>query len=443
MSEARDSRFIADNQRQVERLAKLGWYHSIELPDGSVIPGHQSIEQLRTRLRQFHIPADLTGKRVLDIGAWDGWFSFEMERRGASVLAVDSAKNTRLLEARALLGSRIDYHIADICRLTAKDIGTFDIVLFLGVLYHLKHPLLALENVCGMCRDMACIESFVTDGDPSGIPLMEYYETTELRGQLDNWCGPNTACLLAFTRTAGFARVRFESVLAERAHVSAYRKWETPEGSGEVPQLLCIDNSNTHDHNFSSAADDYLTFYFTHTGVDLSCDNVFPEVGGYGSRPLHVASTGGGWQATCKLPPGLAAGWHAARLSVEGSGYSVPARIGIDISNEDRRAWRALSASDLQLTRVADGKTFESRRIRLGDDSALSVWVSGLPASAMVKEVCVRLNGTDLPAVWLAPPEPSRQVNVLLPSGMEPGDAVVSIVYNGLESQPAEAELYR
>ena len=69
MSEARDSRFIADNQQQVERLAKLGWYHSIELPDGTVIPGHQSIEQLRTRVRQFHIPEDLTGKRALDIGA--------------------------------------------------------------------------------------------------------------------------------------------------------------------------------------------------------------------------------------------------------------------------------------------------------------------------------------------------------------------------------------
>ena len=106
MSEARDSRFIADNQRQVERLANLGWYHSIELPDGDVIQGHQSVEQLRNRLAQFHIPEDLTGKRVLDIGAWDGWFSFEMERRGATVLALDSAKNTRLLEARSLLGSR-------------------------------------------------------------------------------------------------------------------------------------------------------------------------------------------------------------------------------------------------------------------------------------------------------------------------------------------------
>ena len=83
MSEARDPLVIAENRRQMERLSRLGWYHSIELPDGGLIEGHQTIAQLRRRLDQFHIPADLTGKRVLDIGAWDGWFSFEMERRGA------------------------------------------------------------------------------------------------------------------------------------------------------------------------------------------------------------------------------------------------------------------------------------------------------------------------------------------------------------------------
>ena len=391
MSEARDSRVIADNQKQVERLSKLGWYHSIELPDGSVIPGHQSIGQLRNRLHQFHIPEDLTGKRVLDIGAWDGWFSFEMERRGASVLAVDSAKNTRLLEAKALLGSRIDYHIADICRLTAADVGTFDIVLFLGVLYHLKHPLLALENVCGMCQDMACIESFVTDGDPNGIPAMEFYETGELRGQLDNWCGPNVACLLAMTRSAGFARVRFESVLGERGHVSAYRKWGMATGEGPAPQILCIENSTTHDHDFSSRADDYVTFYFQSERADLSSDNVFPEVGGLGSRPIYVAHTGGGWQASFKLPPGLGEGWHEARLGLEGTRFSPPLRIGVDIPKSQRRDRRTKSGSRLTTTRVADGKTFESERVRVGEGSAISIWVAGLPEDAMHRSSSDRL----------------------------------------------------
>ncbi|MES1256952.1 MAG: class I SAM-dependent methyltransferase, partial [Acidobacteriota bacterium] len=246
MSEARNPQVIAESQRQIERLSKLGWYHSIELPDGGVIPGHQSLEQQRRRLDQFPLPRDLRGKRVLDIGAWDGWFSFEMERRGAQVLAVDSAKNTRLLEARKILDSKIDYHIADICRLTWRDVGVFDIVLFLGVLYHVKHPILALENVCGMTRDFACIESFVSDPNPTARPLMEYYETTELRGQLDNWVGPNAACLLAFTRTAGFARVDFESALGERAHVTGYRHWLPGNPESPAPRIVCIDNANTH-----------------------------------------------------------------------------------------------------------------------------------------------------------------------------------------------------
>ena len=170
---------------------------------------------------------------------------------------------------------------------------------------------------------------------------MEFYETAELRGQLDNWCGPNIACLLAFARTAGFARVQLEGVLAERGHVSAFRKWNLPDGDAPAPQILCVENSATHDHNFSVAADDYLTFYFTHSAPDLTCDNVYPEVGGYGSRPLWVAptgtQTGGGWQASCKLPPGLDSGWHTAKLRVNDSRYSAPVQIGIDV---DRSAWR-------------------------------------------------------------------------------------------------------
>src|ERR1700693_2036102 len=124
----------------------LGWYHSIELPNGEVIQGIQSLAQQRLRLRQFLIPEDLRGKRVLDIGAWDGWFSFEMERRGASVVAVDAVKSEKFLHARELLGSKVEYHIADVYDMRPSELGVFDIVLFLGVLYHLKNPVLALER---------------------------------------------------------------------------------------------------------------------------------------------------------------------------------------------------------------------------------------------------------------------------------------------------------
>jgi tRNA (mo5U34)-methyltransferase len=445
MSEARDPRVIEESRRQIERLSRLGWYHSIELPDGAVIEGHQSLDQLRRRLRQFPIPEDLRGKRVLDIGAWDGWFSFEMERRGAEVMALDSARNTRLLEARSLLGSRIEYQIGDICRTTAKDLGTFDIVLFLGVLYHVKHPVMALENVCGMCRDMACIESFVTDGaatERTAVPSMEFYETTELRGQLDNWVGPNVACLMAFCRTAGFARVDFAGALGERGHVTAWRQWLPATGLAAPPRILCLDNAATHDHSFSTRADDYATFYFTSAENDLTCDNVMPSIGPYGSRPIHVARTGGGWQATCKIPPGLESGWHDAVIRTARSGLSAAVRIPIDLDLAARRA-RTAPAGNLRLTRVADGKSFEDLRIRVGEDGAISVWAAGLPANTDLSSLRVRLDGADLPAIWLAPEGDSRQINALLPAGLEPGSVVITVAIHALESDPVTVELYR
>ena len=442
MSEARDTRFIEESRRQAARLSRLGWYHSIELPDGGVIEGLQSLEQQRQRLRQFPIPEDLTGKRVFDIGAWDGWFSFEMERRGAEVLAVDSAKNTRLLEARQLLGSRIDYQIADICRLTAKDVGTFDIVLFFGVLYHLKHPLLALENICALCRDMACIESFVTDADPRALPLMEFYETTELRGQADNWIGPNLSCLLAFCRTAGFARVNFESVLGERAHVTGYRHWLEHAETDPAPEVLCVANSARQDHTFAESADDYLTFYFTSPLDDLNCDNVHPQIGPYGSRPIDVARCGGGWQAACKLPPGLARGPQDVKIRTAHSPYSVPVRIvlGPVHAGSDTPV-----SSALRLTRVADGATLETGRVRVGENSGMSAWAAGLPADARRTSIRLRLNGTDLPANWIAAAngEEPRQINAALPSGLEPGIATVTLVFEGEQSAPVRIELIR
>jgi 2-polyprenyl-3-methyl-5-hydroxy-6-metoxy-1,4-benzoquinol methylase len=93
---------------------KRGWWYSFDLPDGSHIKGVCSVEGLRHRLDQFPIPTDLTGKRVLDAGAWDGWYSFELERRGAEVTAVDCWDNQRFREMCEMLRSRVDYRILDV-----------------------------------------------------------------------------------------------------------------------------------------------------------------------------------------------------------------------------------------------------------------------------------------------------------------------------------------
>jgi hypothetical protein len=232
--------------------------------------------------------------------------------------------------------------------------------------------------------------------------------------------------------------VQFESVLAERAHVSAWRHWNTPEGSDPAPQILCLENSTTHDHNFSASADDYITFYFAHTGSPLTCDNVYPEIGGFGTRPIYVAQTGGGWQASCKIPPGLKPGWQSARLRLENTRCSNPLQIGLDAP-----AWRPAITSNLEITRIADGKIFESNRVRVGENSAISVWIAGLPTDATNPDLRIRLNGTDLPVIWLAPQAPSRQLNAVLPAGLEPGKAQITVVFKEIETRPASAELYR
>src|ERR1700756_1225374 len=105
--------------RQWDReRAQKGWWHSFELPGGRVIEGVADLASLKHRLAQFPIPDDLTGKRVLDIGAWDGWFSFEMERRGAHVIALEASTETKILEAKKKLRSRIDVRFGDIGVLT-------------------------------------------------------------------------------------------------------------------------------------------------------------------------------------------------------------------------------------------------------------------------------------------------------------------------------------
>ncbi|HLK66825.1 MAG TPA: methyltransferase domain-containing protein [Bryobacteraceae bacterium] len=445
--EARNQAYTVETQKQIGELNRLGWYHSLELPDGSVIQGLQSLDQLRLRLAQFPIPHDLTGKRVLDIGAWDGWFSFEMEKRGARVLAIDSAEHTQFRVARDLLGSKVDYQIADICRLSSKDVGRFDIVLFFGVLYHLKHPMLALENVCDLATDMAFIESFVSDdgSDLSAPPVMEFYETTELRGQFDNWVGPNTSCLLAFCRAAGFVRVQLQSVMACRAHVSCFRRWADRPGAATAPYVTCVENSVSLDHSFSGRTDDYVSMWFKSEQEELTCENVFPQIGPYASKPVIVHATGGdGWHANCKLPPGLDPGWYDMRLRVRDSALSNAVRIGVDIPESERRAQGAVSPpGDMSIRLVTDGRTWERYRVHVGVDSCVSLWASGLPANCDRGQVVVRLNGTDMPAVFVSSPdaEGATQVNALLPYGLQPGRASFVLVAGESQSPPVEVEL--
>jgi hypothetical protein len=228
---------------------------------------------------------------------------------------------------------------------------------------------------------------------------------------------------MAFCRTAGFARVDFESALGERAHVTGYRHWLPQQASLPGPAVVCIDNPNSHNHTFSSNADDYVTFYFPEYAGEI-----YPRIGDFATKPIQQTLT----QATVKLPPGLARGWHEARIN---SGPAV--RIGIDDPAPDP----APMNPSLRLTRVADGKTFEDFRVRTGENSCISVWATGLPSVIAAGSLSVRLNGTDLPAIWFSPE--TGQVNALLPSGLEPGPANVTVYCENGESAPVTIELFR
>jgi tRNA (mo5U34)-methyltransferase len=222
--------------------AKPDWYHRIEVAPGVVTPG---INDTPYTLSQLELPEDCSGLRALDIGARDGFFSFELERRGADVLAMDflSPEKTGFSIASGLLGSSVEYVIDNVYNLSPAKYGEFDIVLFLGVLYHLRNPLQALDVIWEVCRGDLYVETQLLDNqfrasdgsmrelgevDPemTKVPLMQFYPGSTLNGDFTNWWAPNGAALEAMLDAAGFD-VDYMKVLGTRG-VARGRKTEDP-----------------------------------------------------------------------------------------------------------------------------------------------------------------------------------------------------------------------
>jgi tRNA (mo5U34)-methyltransferase len=197
------------------RVDALRWYHTIDLGHGVVTPG---VDDSPQRLGRIQLPADLSGRSVLDVGAWDGFFSFEAERRGASrVVACDyyawhgvgwgtGRGKAGFQLAHAALESRVEDVDLDVMDVTPERIGSFDVVLFLGVLYHLPNPLLALERVASVTTDLLILET-VVDMVGFGRPAAAFYPGRELNGDPTNWWGPNQAAVVGMLQNVGFKRV--------------------------------------------------------------------------------------------------------------------------------------------------------------------------------------------------------------------------------------------
>ena len=221
------------------------WFHSIDVGSGVITPGRKSVAQLANELEQLQL-GDLTGLTVLDVGANDGYFSFAAEERGARrVVALDyftwcSDPVLRVLDwqeakalgclpaterpglwrpetkpgklpfdtARRLRSSRVEDVVANFMKVDLNQLGEFDVVLFLGVLYHLDDPFTGLQRLAKVTRGVAYIETAgIVVADHEDQLLAEFYPGAELGDDHTNWWAPSLPALEGMCRAAGFARI--------------------------------------------------------------------------------------------------------------------------------------------------------------------------------------------------------------------------------------------
>jgi tRNA (mo5U34)-methyltransferase len=195
-----------------EQLKTINWFHRINLGDGIVTPG---IDDTATKLSQVRLPANLMGKTVLDIGAWDGFFSFEAERRGArrvvaldgGVWRVDSIGKAGFEFARNALKSKVEDVEMEVSEISIERLGQFDLVLFLGVLYHLPDPVESFLKVASVAAHDIIVETHV-DMIEHKVPTIAFYPFDECAHDPSNWCGPNQAAVEAMLKLAGFKTIK-------------------------------------------------------------------------------------------------------------------------------------------------------------------------------------------------------------------------------------------
>jgi tRNA (mo5U34)-methyltransferase len=215
-------------ERIAQRVAELGdWFHNMDLKGVRTAPHHFLGDYPQVKWQRFAhaIPADLRGRTVLDIGCNAGFYAIEMKRRGADrVVALDSDPRY-LAQARLaaeIMDAEIEFREMSVYQLPALE-ERFDIVLFMGVLYHLRYPLLALDILHEyVTRDMLVFQSMMR-GSPDVKEFKSDYDFREVdhfddpayprlhfiekryAGDPTNWWTPNRAGAEAMLRSAGFS----------------------------------------------------------------------------------------------------------------------------------------------------------------------------------------------------------------------------------------------
>ena len=231
-----------------QRIEQLGpWFHNMRLRGIWTAPEHFLGNYPEVKFERFRdaIPADLTGKSVLDIGCNGGFYSLEMKRRGAArVLGIDTDEGylNQARFAAEVTGLEVEFRqlpVWEIARLGE----TFDLVIFMGVLYHLRHPLLALDLIHEhVAKDMLLFQSMQRGSreiaevaedyefngpapfDEPGYPKMHFIEHRFSHDET-NWWVPNRACTEAMLRSAGFT---IEAQPEDEVYVCRWRAVPVP-----------------------------------------------------------------------------------------------------------------------------------------------------------------------------------------------------------------------
>jgi len=186
--------------------AEFLWYQRFELAPGVYTPGERDID---FSLQFCDLPSDLSGKTVLDIGTTNGGTAFALEARGAArVVAADIYQPTHygFDKLRTALSSRVEFVQGSIYELPSLLDEQFDIVMFWGVLYHLRHPLLALDSLRSLTRGCAFLETEVADhelGENRHLRVARYYRGAELSRDPSIWFSPTIPCLFDWCSSCG------------------------------------------------------------------------------------------------------------------------------------------------------------------------------------------------------------------------------------------------
>jgi tRNA (mo5U34)-methyltransferase len=248
-------------EREAEILALGPWFHNLRLPDGAqTAPGHALGDFPAFKWRELapHIPADLTGWHALDIGCNAGFYSFELARRGAHVTGIDVEplflRQAEWAAREFGLERQVTFRRMQVYDL-AHEAEQYDLVLFMGVLYHLRYPMLGLDIVAEKVRRLLVVQTLTAPGTEvfrdtararevndradlraPGWPTLAFLEH-EFAGDITNWWAPNHAAVEAMLRSTGMrvtSRPGHEMYVCEPDPGLTERAWPRGRGRAEL-----------------------------------------------------------------------------------------------------------------------------------------------------------------------------------------------------------------